>query len=78
MWQMKMAGRGEPWVTVGSFETVTAAAQKVIEPEGYPVSVVFFESLIETKAVNEEAAFGHLEHTGKCTNRSYVVKRVRH
>jgi hypothetical protein len=45
-----MADRGEAWVTVGSFETVTDAARKIIELESYPVSGIFFEILIETKA----------------------------
>ena len=29
-------------------------------------------------AGNEEESFGHLEHTGRRTNRSYVLKRLRH
>ena len=31
MWHLKMADRGQPWVTLGSFESVTAAAQRIIE-----------------------------------------------
>jgi hypothetical protein len=41
-----------------------AAARRIIELEQYPVSAVFFELLIETKAGSEEEAFAHLEHTG--------------
>lgn len=65
---------------VDSFETVTAAAQKIIELEGYSVSGVFFDILIETGpgAGSEQDAFGHLEHTGKRTNRCYLVKQLRH
>jgi hypothetical protein len=67
-------------VTVGIFETVTAAAEKTIELENYPVTGIFFNILIETGvgAGSEQQAFGHLEHTGKRTNRCYLVKRVQH
>jgi hypothetical protein len=78
MWQLKTADRGEPWTDLGQFDSVTAAARKIIDLEEYPVTAVFFELLIETKAGNEEAAFDYLEHTGRKTERCYVVKRVRH
>jgi hypothetical protein len=78
MWQLKTADRGEPWTHVDTFDSVTAAARRIVELEGYPVSAVFFELLIETKAGNEDDAFAHLEHTGRTTERFYVVKRVRH
>jgi hypothetical protein len=71
-----MADRGQPWVTLGSFESVRAAAQKIIELEAYLVSGVFFEALIETKAGSDENAFSHLEHAG-ANSRSYVIKRAR-
>jgi hypothetical protein len=66
-----MANRGGPWLTVDSFDTVTAAARKIIELEAYPVSGVFFEILIETKDGNKEEAFSHLKYTGK-HGRRYV------
>jgi hypothetical protein len=80
MWHLKMAERGGAAVTVGTFESVTAAAEKIIKLEGYPVSGIFFEILIETGpgAGSEHEAFGHLEHTGKNTRRCYLVKRVQH
>jgi hypothetical protein len=78
MWQLKTADPGEPWMDLGIFESAAAAARKIIELEEYPVSAVFFELLIETKAGSEEEAFAHLEHTGRRTERCYVVKRVRH
>jgi hypothetical protein len=57
----------------GSFETVAAAAEKIIEVENYPVTGIFFDILIETGvgAGSEQEAFGHLEHTGKNTRRCY-------
>jgi hypothetical protein len=66
-------------VTVGNFESITAAAHKIIELEAYPIMGVFFEILIETGAgaASEQEAFGHLEHTGK-NGRSYVVKSIKH
>jgi hypothetical protein len=78
MWQLNIAERGGEWVTVGGFETVTAAAQKIIELEDYPVSGIFFDMLIETGsgATSEQEAFGHLGHTGK--RYLYVVKRIHH
>jgi len=77
MWQLKTADRGEPWTDLGQFERVTAATRKVIELEGYAVTAVFFQLLIETNATNDEAAFDYLEHTGRTTERCYVVKRVK-
>ena len=78
MWQLKTADRGEPWTHVGNFGTVAEAARRIIELEEDPVSAVFFELLIETKAGSEDEAFAHLEHTGRSTGRFYVVKRIRH
>jgi hypothetical protein len=78
MWQLKTAERGEPWTHVGTYDTVTAAARRIIELEGYPVSAIFFELLIETKTDDEQEAFAHLEHTGRNTGRCYVVKCLRH
>jgi hypothetical protein len=80
MWHLWMADKDKQRITVGRFETVTAAAQKIIELENYPVSGVFFDILIETGvgAGSQREAFGHLEHTGKRTKRCYVVKLIRH
>ncbi len=80
MWQLKMAERGGQSVTIGSFATVTEAAQKIIELENYPITGVFFEILIETGlgAGSEQEAFGHLEHTGRNSKRCYLVKQIRH
>jgi hypothetical protein len=74
-----MADRGKPWEMVGSFDSITAAARKIIELEAYPITGIFLEILIETgaEAASEQEAFGHLEHTGK-NGRSYVVKEIKH
>jgi hypothetical protein len=55
MWHLKMAERGGAWVTVSSFESVATAAEKIIGLEGYPVSGVFFEILIETGSPEPQA-----------------------
>ncbi len=78
MWQLKTADPGKPWTEVGFYGSLQAAAQGIIGLEGYPVTAVFFQLLIETKAGSEEEAFSYLEHTGRCTGRIYVIKRVRH
>jgi len=75
-WQLKTADPGEPWTEVGNFESATDAARKIIELEEYPVSAIFFTLFIETKAGSEEEAFAHLEHSGRCTGRLYVIKRA--
>lgn len=78
MWHLKTAESGQTWVTVGSFDTLTAAARRIIEFGGCPVSGIFFEVPVETEAGDEDEAFGHLEHTAKLSNCCYLVKRVRH
>lgn len=67
MSHLKMAESGGAWVTLGSFGTVTAAAQQLMELEGYTSYGVVFEIYIETGpgAHSEQEAVGHLEHTGK-------------
>jgi hypothetical protein len=75
MWQLKTADPGEPWTEVGLYESLQTAAQSIIELEEYPVTAVFFELLIETKAGSEKDALSYLEHTGRHTGRCYVVKR---
>jgi len=76
MWHLKMTNDRDDWVTVGSFENVTAAARRIIELEGYPVSAIFFELLTGAETGNELEAFPLLEYTGR--KRRYVVKRVQH
>ncbi|MGA8028928.1 MAG: hypothetical protein WB992_17445 [Bryobacteraceae bacterium] len=64
-----MAERGGAAVTVGTFQSVAAAAEKIIELEGYTSYGMFFEIFVETGpgAHSEHEAFCHLEHTGKNT-----------
>jgi hypothetical protein len=76
MWQLKTADRGEPWTEVGRFDSVAEAARKIIELEEYSVTAVLFELLIDTKAGSDNEPFSYLEHTGRRTERCYVVKRM--
>jgi hypothetical protein len=80
MWELHMARRGGSWRKIGEFESVTAAASQIIEIEGDPLgSCIFFRILIETlSGADERAAFNYLEHTGRNTDSSYVVKRRMH
>lgn len=80
MWELHMAGRGGSWRKIGEFESVTAAASQIVEIEGDPPgSCIFFRILIETLSEDyERAAFNYLEHTGRNTDNSYVVKRRVH
>ena len=79
MWHLNMAEKGQPWTMVGAFETIAAAARKIVELEAYRSYGVFFEVYIETGlgAAPEEESMDHLEHTGK-SGRCYVVKRIKH
>ncbi len=75
MWQLMMTNATKEWVHAGNFETVKAAAGRIRDMEGYPVTGVFFQILVETDFGTDDEFFGHLEHTGRNTKRCYVVKR---
>lgn len=77
MWQLKMTDRDGVWVVVDSFDSVVAAARRIIELEGYPVSGLFLEAYVATKREIEEECFDHLEHRGRLTKRCYVVKQLK-
>jgi hypothetical protein len=61
MWHLSRRTEANPWMTVGSFETV-AAARKSIELEGSSAYGVFFQIYIETGpgTHSEQEAFGPL------------------
>lgn len=61
------------WIEIGAFDTVKEAAQRIRELEGYPVTGVFLEILVETERGSDEEFFGYLEHTGR--DALYAVKR---
>jgi hypothetical protein len=78
MWQLHMAERGAEWAKIDDFETLSAAALRILELEGYSAGGVFFDVYVETHHGNDAEFLGHLEHTGRKTGRCYGVKRVRH
>jgi hypothetical protein len=80
MWELNMARRGQSWRRIGEFESVTAAASRIVEiEERQPGSGVFFRIYIETLSeAYEREAFNQLEHTGRNTGNCYVVKRRMH
>lgn len=65
MWQLKMTNSAREWVEVDRFETVTAAARRIREIEGYPTTGVFFEMHVETEFGTDAEAFSVLHHTGR-------------
>jgi hypothetical protein len=76
MWQLKTAHRGDAWTKLGEFDTVAAAARKIIELEAYPVTALFFDMLVDTKSSTDDEAFSYLEHTGLTTERCYLIKHL--
>jgi hypothetical protein len=83
MWYMKVFDGWPPSkvVTEGSFESLSAATDRIAEIELYPASVpsIRFQIVIrnEIKIGNEEDTFEVLQHFGEHTNHLYIVKRIR-
>jgi hypothetical protein len=75
MWQLMMTNAAKEWVDAGDFETVTAAAGRIRELEGYPVTGIFFQVYVDTVHGTDEEAFGHLHHNGR--HALYGIKRRR-
>jgi hypothetical protein len=65
MWQLKMTSATEEWTEVGNFETVTEAARRIREIEGYPNAGIFLELHVDTDLGNDDEALSVLHHTGK-------------
>jgi hypothetical protein len=75
MWQLSMTNAAKEWTTVGSFKTVTAAARRIREIEGYPNAGVFLELHIDTELGTDLEAFSVLHHTGR--KALYSIRRRR-
>lgn len=73
MWQLHMTNAQNEWTHEGDFETMTAAAKRIREIEGYPVTGIFLEIQVDTAHGTDAEAFGHLEHKGR--RAAYVLKR---
>ena len=65
MWQLSMTNAAREWTEVGRLESVTAAARRIREIEGYPVTGVFLEMHIDTELGTDDEAFSVFRHTGR-------------
>ncbi len=75
MWQLSMTNAAKEWTSIGSFDSVTAAARRIRELEDYPVSDVFLEIHVDTTHGTDEEAFAVLHHTGR--RALYGIRRNR-
>lgn len=57
VWQLHMKESGGEWRLVDSFASVTTAALRIREIEGYPVSGVFFDILERRAHSNRNLRF---------------------
>jgi hypothetical protein len=76
MWQLKMTNAVREWTDVGSFETMTEAARRIRELEGYPVTGIFLEMHVDTELGTDQEAFSVLHHTGR--RALYGIRRRAH
>ena len=65
MWHLSMTNAAKEWIEVGRFDTVTAAAQRIRQLEGYPNNGVFLEMHVDTTFGTDEEAFSVFHHTGR-------------
>jgi hypothetical protein len=75
MWQLSMTNAANEWTRVGTFDTVTAAARRIREIEGYPTTGVFLELHVDTELGTDREAFSVLHHTGR--KALYGIRRLR-
>ena len=73
MWRLMMTNATKDWIEAGHYDTITAAARRIREIEGYQVTGVFLEMSVGTVHGTDEEALGYFEHTGR--NALYVIKR---
>ena len=75
MWLLAMTNAAKEWIEVGTFETVAAAAARILELEGSPATGVFFYFHVDSVFDSDEEAFRVLHHDGR--RALYGVKRRR-
>lgn len=61
------------WVMVANFQSLAAAAGRIIEIEAIPLRSLFFEMQVSADAATDDEALGHLEYQGR--HAGYVIKR---
>jgi hypothetical protein len=74
MWELKTTQPGQEWVRVGIFETVAAAATRILELEDSTSTGVFFYFHVHVSDTDEEA-FRVLHCDGR--RALYGVRRCR-
>jgi hypothetical protein len=72
-WALHRTNQNREWVMVGTCESLSEAAARIIEIEQMPVKGLFFELHVSTLGGDDGEFLGHLEFTGK--GALYVVKR---
>ena len=65
MWQLRKTNAAKEWTSVGTFDSVTAAARRIREIEGYPNTGIFLEVHVDTELGTDLEAFSVLHHTGR-------------
>ena len=77
MWELKVTAPGKEWSDAGTFETLAAAAGRIIEFEEYPVHGVFlnFYVLAGSTPDSDEEALRVFHHDGK--HALYGIRRER-
>jgi hypothetical protein len=65
MWQLSMTNAAKEWTSVGTFDSVTAAARRIRELEGRQSGGIFLELHVEIDFGTDEDAFSVLHHTGR-------------
>jgi hypothetical protein len=60
VWQLSMTNEAKESVEAGTFESVVAAARRVVEIEGYPIKSLHLEMHVSTTAASDDEAFVHL------------------
>jgi hypothetical protein len=58
-----MTNAATEWTSIGTFDTVTAAARRIREIEGYPTTGFFLELHVDTALCTDDEAFSVLHHT---------------
>lgn len=75
MWELHMIEKGrQSWQKIDHFDSVTAAARRIIQIEGYQVTGLHLEMHVDTAHESDAETFRHLEHTGRLA--LYAVRRV--
>lgn len=72
-WQLFVTNPEHDWQPVDTFCDLAAAADRIRQMEGYPVTGIFLEFHIDPLTSDAEA-LSHFEHTGQ-RNR-YVIRRT--